>query len=55
MDGMNGKYGKVIYMDGENHYSKKEGLIIGIESGMLFIRTDKLEAIPIHRIIRIEV
>lgn len=46
----------VIYEDGKNHFSKKEGWIIDKNTTHLIIRNDaKTEAINISKILRMEV
>jgi len=51
-----GKEVKVIFSDGENHYSKKTGIVKSVDNIFLTIVSDgKQEIIPISRIIRMEV
>lgn len=47
---------KLIFDDGFNHFSKKNGLVINVDSDFLYIQVDgRIEAIPKQRIIRMEV
>ena len=51
-----GREMKIIFNDGENHISKKEGTLIGFNQTHLFIKTLlKQEGILIANIIRFEV
>jgi len=46
---------KVIFLDGNEHYSKKVGIFLKNDNDFLWIRTDSVEIIPKSRIIRMEV
>jgi len=51
-----GKNLKIIFEDGENHISKKEGILTGITATHLFLRTEwKKEGILLSKIIRFEI
>ena len=47
---------KIIFEDGENHVSKKEGVLTGVGETHLFLRTEfKEEGINLNKVIRFEV
>jgi hypothetical protein len=51
-----GKDLKIIFEDGENHYSNKTGTLIGVTETHLFLRTEyKKEGVLLSKIIRFEV
>lgn len=54
MEEIVGRKAKLIFSDGNNHFSKKEGIIKGIDGNFVIIYTDKIEMIPLQRIIRVE-
>jgi len=51
-----GKEIKIIFEDGENHYSKKEGLLIEVTTTHVIIKnSSKVEAFNLTKILRVEV
>lgn len=47
---------KIIFEDGENHFSKKQGLLIEVTTTHLIIKkNDKPEAFNLNKILRVEV
>ena len=52
---INGKKVRVVFLDGENHYSRKEGIVVGNDPDFLWVRVNTIELIPKHRIVRIEI
>ena len=48
----------LVFMDGENHYSTKSGIITSLDNGLVGIqetKNSKLSLIPVNRVVRIEV
>lgn len=51
-----GKDLKIIFEDGDNHVSKKEGVLMGVTETHLFLRTEyKKEGVLLSKIVRLEV
>lgn len=51
-----GRKVKIVFSDGENHFSMKEGVVVDLDNLFIYITNNgKDEVIPVSRIVRIEV
>ncbi len=52
---LDGKKVKIIFLDGENHYSSKTGTVVSVDSDFIYLDTGIVEVIPKSRVVRMEV